>query len=209
MSRTNVDMLGPLTRALVGVPTHRLSLMADIANRMSSSCGDSRRWYTTLSERMRVGLLDPQLTTAVRVDRTVVKDVFPGGVKVAFLHPDLVGVGPTDYDIAGLEALSYHARTYQDVYLHLKAKKMIRRCLGNEDLYAIANKRAEVFRDCISGQGFGDRLYAWRSTAKCNNEAGEEVVPYLWDDKGELIHGSMSLTDPWSEERDKVFLFPQ
>ncbi|MFA5932325.1 MAG: hypothetical protein WC793_03035 [Candidatus Paceibacterota bacterium] len=59
------DMLGPLTRALVGVPARTLGLLLDIANRLSSVYGENffadlakfvREWKYTVVEETKVYL---------------------------------------------------------------------------------------------------------------------------------------------------------
>lgn len=45
------DMLGPLTRAMVGVPARRLGLMMDIANRLGSA--DAEHFFSDLTKFVR------------------------------------------------------------------------------------------------------------------------------------------------------------
>lgn len=54
------DMLGPITRALVGIPESRLGVVADIANRLNSEQGED--WHTSFKKLLREGL--PQQSSA-------------------------------------------------------------------------------------------------------------------------------------------------
>ena len=58
------DMLGPLTRALVGIDARRLPLMLDIANRMGGD--QATAWETRLKEVMREGLPKRQVAGFTR-----------------------------------------------------------------------------------------------------------------------------------------------
>jgi hypothetical protein len=48
------DMLGPITRALVGVPSERLGVVMDVVNKVGSEKGDL--WKARLTEVLREGL---------------------------------------------------------------------------------------------------------------------------------------------------------
>jgi hypothetical protein len=52
------DMLGPITRALVGIPESRLGVVADIANRLNGEQGDA--WHTRFKALLREGLQQGQ-----------------------------------------------------------------------------------------------------------------------------------------------------
>lgn len=55
------DMLGPLIRALVGIPNSRLGVALDITNRLNSDRGDE--WNTRFKAVLREGLPAPVLAT--------------------------------------------------------------------------------------------------------------------------------------------------
>lgn len=82
------DMLGPLPRALVGVPEGRLPLMLDIANKVGDEkSGDA--WHRHLSKTIRAGLPVPTETPTELPPLLVFDDAHIASVDISKPHnPD-------------------------------------------------------------------------------------------------------------------------
>lgn len=193
------DMLGPTTRALVGVPQERLALVADIANRLTSGDGDI--WYRHLSRVMREGLprmeISAPLDTIVRVDRSI-RPAYPEWVKDV-LHPELELSGPAEYDLAKVESWLHDDQKNgklvrgEKLYKHLKSDNTLDSCLSLADALAIQAKGIAVFREYFNGKV----PFFWKSVVR--NDDGHLRVPFLCESGGEFRLGWNWLDSAWHD----------
>lgn len=93
------DMLGPITRALVGIPDSRLGVVADIANRLNSDRGEE--WDARFKAVLREGLSAPAPTTTFERNGH-------GHVIITITGLDLAGAD----EIKRLEAAGYRVGDY-------------------------------------------------------------------------------------------------
>ncbi len=93
------DMLGSITRALVGIPDSRLGVVADIANRLNSHRGEE--WDARLKAVLREGLAPPAPTTTFERNEH-------GHVIITFTGLDLSGVE----EIKRLEEANFRVGNY-------------------------------------------------------------------------------------------------
>lgn len=93
------NMLDPIIRALVGVPESRLGVVADIANRLNSDCGEE--WDARFKAVLREGLTTP-------VPATVFDRNEHGHIVITFTGLDLVGAD----EIKRLEDAGYRIGDY-------------------------------------------------------------------------------------------------
>lgn len=185
------DMLGPLTRALVGVPATMLGLLLDIANHLHGK--DGKAFYNDLAKFVRNWKLaslvelvvqpavipEPMLDFIVRVDRSA-KPSYPDLVKKV-MHPELEGTGPAEYNLQDeveqwlvTGQISVNQRGHH-IYAQLKKENALKNCLGLLDLLAIQAKDIAVFRALYKGKA----VFGWRSVVQ--DRDGDLFVPYLYD----------------------------
>lgn len=134
-------------------------------------------------------IIDP----IIRVDRSV-RPAYPGWVK-NFLHPELQGTGPIEYDVSRVEQWLHDGQRNntikgQKIYEYLKEKKMLQSCLGLSDLVAIQAKGIVFFRQHFAGKA----IFGWKSVVR---DRGDLSAPCLCGHGGEVVLCWDWLEDDW------------
>ncbi len=190
------DMLGPIVRALVGVPQQHHGLILDVVNKLGGK--DAIEVRKRIAQALReapASKVKTPLDTIIRVDRAV-RPVYPDWVKKV-MHPELEGAGPSEYDLATVELWLHDSQkggnwlNGQGIYGHLKSNNMLDGCLGLADGLEIQKKGVAVFRKFFGGKA----VFLWKSVVPYRDS--DLNVPYLIEVGGEVVVRWGWLDDGW------------
>lgn len=165
----------------------------------------SKGWETPkvpLSDTAEVAL-DP----IIRVDRSI-RPSYPDWMKEV-MHPELEGVGPSEYDISAVEQWLHKGQEGgkwiegNKIYKHLKETDTLKTCLGLRDLEEIQKKGIAFFRKYFKGKA----VFGWAGIVRlrfgnlhvpCLFEYGDKVVldwswtDYDWNDSNPALRFASS-----------------
>ena len=107
-------MLGPITRALVGIPGSRLGVVADIANRLNSEQGDA--WHARFKTVLREGLPQQPLAASVPKDflaEVNFKQTLPQMIKAANFDWVNSDITPEHFPVVGKGKKKFRFKLYE------------------------------------------------------------------------------------------------
>ena len=119
--------------------------------------------------------------TLIRIDRSVrPNSIYENdGKEIMLLHPELEGMGPSEYDLAKIRCYTHPVQKHKSgisgegLYWHLRDTDSLKHCLGIQDAIEIKRKGLRVFRKL-----FGKKIMiCWKSIGR--DSEGTLRAPYI------------------------------